>query len=341
VLGTGCAEKSTAPAATVNGTTVTTKDVVDELDAINANPDYRTDIDNQFKQQGQAVVGSAPGTYDAAFVGQVLLRQMQFTLTHDEVVRRNLQASDDCRVAAQNDLIQNLGGGDVQKGQSVLAAFPEGYRNRLVGWYIDEWMLQSDLVQQPCGGSEVGKAYFDAHPDDFVQMCVSVITAGDENTANNVVEQARAGADFTSLARQYSTASDVAQTGGDAGCLFPVEINTLFQQTLQQTPTGSVTDPVSNNQGGYLVFKVTDRKPAAFSDVSSQAEQLAARDQAVEYRGWLTHALQDAKITVDPRYGTYDAENLTITPPATESSSSSPSTDPSVTGSDGSPTPGP
>ncbi len=341
-LAAGCAETSNAPAATVNGATVTTKDVVDELDAITANPGYLSDIDNQFKQGGQTVVGSASGTYDAGFVGQVLLRQMQFAVTHSEVAKRNLQASDECKQAAQNDLVQNLGQGDAQKGADTLAGFPEDYRNRLEGWYVDEWLLQSDLVQQPCGGADVAKTYFDAHPDDFEQQCISAIAIGDQATADAVVAQARAGADFATLAQQYSIDAQTASTGGDAGCHFPAELAPAYAPAVQATATGSVSDPVANNQGGYFIFKVNDRKPAAFADVSSQAEQLAARDQAVEFRAWLQHALQGAQVTVDPRYGTFDPSTLSITPPEV-ASTTAPSTgsEPPVTGSDVPPTPGP
>ena len=341
-LAAGCAETSNAPAATVNDATVTTRDVVDELNAINANPNYRNDIDNQFKQQGEAVVGSAPGTYDAGFVGQVLLRQMQFAITHAEVSRRNLQANDECRAAAKNDLVQNLGQGDVQQGEATLAGFPEDYRNRLEGWYVDEWLLQGDLVQQPCG-ADVARTYFDAHPDEFVQLCVSEIQVGDENTANSVAAQAKAGADFATLAQQYSTDEQTAGKGGDEGCGYPSQINSLVLPTLQQVPTGGVSDPISNNQGSFAIFKITDRKPSKFEDVSMLAQELAARDQAVQYRGWLSRALQDAKVTVDPRYGTYDPTTISIKPPETQASSSSSGGEPPVTepATGGAPTPGP
>jgi hypothetical protein len=321
-LAPACAEKSNAPAASVNGVTVTTKDVVDELDAIRANPDYLENIDGQFKQQGSAVVGSAAGSYDAGFVGQVLMRQLQFALAHDEVERRQLEVTDDCKEAAKNDLIQSLGGGDEQKGQEQLAGFSADYRNKIEGWYTDQFVLQSDLVHQPCGGEAAGKAYFDAHPEEFVQLCVSVISLADENTANAVAEQARAGGDFASLAQQFSTDTKSGSMGGDAGCLYPSEISSVFAPTLQATATGAVTDPVTNNNG-FLVFKVTDRKPAAYSDVSSQAEQLALRDQSVEFGSWLRHAFEDGQVTVDPRYGTFDPSTYKITPPAVDSESSS------------------
>jgi hypothetical protein len=192
----------------------------------------------------------------------------------------------------------------------------------LEGWYTDQWELQADLVHQPCGGQDVAKAYFDAHPEEFVRMCVSLISAGDQNTANSVTAQARAGGDFASLARQFSTDAQTSGAGGDAGCHSINEISPAFSQVLQDTATGAVTDPVATGNGSYVVFKVTDRKPAAFADVSSQAEQLATRDQAVEYRGWLRHAIEDAHISVDPRYGTFDPSVGSIRPPAVDSNAS-------------------
>jgi len=319
-LAVACAEKSNAPAATVNGTTVTAKDLADELDAIKANPEYLNALDTQFKQSGQAAVGSAPGTFDPGFVGTVLFRQLQFALTHSEVQRRNLEASDECKASASNDLTQNLGQGDAQKGEATLAKFPEAYRNRLQGWYVDEWVLQADLVHQPCGGAGVAQAYFDTHPDDFTQMCVSLASVNDENLANSIVAQTRAGADFAALAQQYSTDAQTASGGGDAGCHLPAEFPSTIAPTVQATQVGGVTDPISDNGGGFYIIKVNDRKPQAFTDVSSEAEQLALRDQAVELRTWLSHALTDAKVTVNPRYGTFDPSTGQITPPASNSS---------------------
>ena len=138
----------------MNGATVTTKDVVDELDAITANPGYLSDIDSQFKQGGQTVVGSASGTFDAGFVGQVAAPS-DAVRGHPQRGReaqppgqRRVQAGRE-RTTWSRTSVKAMR----RRVQTTLDGFPEDYRNRLEGWYVDEWLLQSDLVQQPCGGA--------------------------------------------------------------------------------------------------------------------------------------------------------------------------------------------
>lgn len=322
-LAVGCGQGSAAPAATINGTSISTKDVVEELDAINSNQQYLQAIDTEFKQQGQSVVGATPGTYDAAFVAAVVRRQMQFALVHDEVVRRGLHADDICKQAAKNDLLQSLGASDVAQGQALYDSFPADYQARLRGWYEDEFALQADLAQQPCGSADVAKAYFDAHPDDFAQNCISLIAVNDQNLADSIVTEARAGADFATLAQQFSTDPQTAAAGGDAGCHTPDEFPSTIAPIVQGTAVGAVADPISNNQGGYVLIKINDRKPANFTDVGSRAEELAAQAQAVDFSAWLTKAQAASHVTVDPRYGTFDGSNFTINPPPLDSNAPS------------------
>jgi len=47
---------------------------------------------------GLTVTGTTPGSFDAGFVSQTLLRQMLFELVHAEVVKRKLTANDACRL---------------------------------------------------------------------------------------------------------------------------------------------------------------------------------------------------------------------------------------------------
>jgi hypothetical protein len=92
---------------------------------------------------------------------------------------------------------------------------------------------------------------------------------------------------------------------------------------VQGTQVGAVTDPISDNQGGFYVIKVNDRKPAAFADVATDAGRLAARDQSVELGSWLKKELANEKVTVDPRFGTFDAQNDVINPPPGDKNASS------------------
>ncbi len=319
----GCSRTNTTPAATVNGTPVTTQQLVDELEAISANKDYLDAIDNDFKSQGMNVKGSTAGSYDAAFVAAVLRRQILFTLVHQELQRRNLRVTDDCRTAAHNDLLLSLGSSDSAKGAALFASFPAKYQQQLDGWYQDEFTLQADLSGQACGSPDVAKEYFDKHPEQFSQSCVSLISVNDQNLANTIVSQARAGGDFAAAAHQFSTDQQTAAAGGDAGCHLPSEFPPQIATIVEQTPVGGVTDAIDNTVGGFVIIKVTDRKTVDFTTVAAQAEELAAQDQSTNFNNWLQTAEASAHVTVDPRYGTFDPSTFQITPPPVDSTSSS------------------
>jgi hypothetical protein len=266
---------------------------------------------------------------------------MQFALMHSEVQRRGLTATPDCVTAARNGLMSDLGNQDPQAGQTLFNSFPAAYQTQIQGWYVDQFLLQADLANQPCGSATVAQQYFDAHQADFTQNCVSLIQVGDQNLANSIVTQARAGADFTTLAQQNSIDSQTAAQGGDAGCHIPLEFSGTMAPAVQAAPVGGVTDPIqiadpNTGDQSFVVLKVTDRKPSNFSDVESLAERLAESAQSVELGTWLQHAQDSAKVTVNPRYGTFDSSTFSIAPPAGSTPASA-----SPGASDTSPTPQP
>src|SRR4051812_20478985 len=88
-FGAACGKATSAPAAKVNDTAIPTSALVDELNAINANPDFIKSLEAGAPNStggasggGLTVVGSKPGSFDAAFVSQVLLRQIDYALIH-------------------------------------------------------------------------------------------------------------------------------------------------------------------------------------------------------------------------------------------------------------------
>ena len=58
------------------------------------------------------------GSFDAAFVSQVLLRQMDYSLIRAEVANRHVSINDACKLQARNDALQNLGQRDATAGQA-------------------------------------------------------------------------------------------------------------------------------------------------------------------------------------------------------------------------------
>jgi len=322
LAGAACTSTSSAPAASINSNGIPTEDLVEELNAIRANPDYISAIESGAPTNGITVVGTSPNSFDAAFVSQVLLRQLDYSLIRSEVVKRKVAISDACRRQARDDVMLNLGNQNAQAGQALFGKFPKRYQDLLVDRNTDVLALEAALNGQNCGQSLDAQGYYDAHKDQFTKQCISLIAVPDQATADNVVAQARAGADFTALVQQYSVDPTSKASNGEVGCLLPSQFNPSVEQLVTGAKIGDVLDPLPG-QGGVSILKLTDRQVAPFSEVQSEAQSQSQSSSTQAFGSWLQDARASAKVTVDPRYGTFDPSKFQINPPALDLSSSS------------------
>ena len=324
----------------MNGVEIPTDELVAELNSIQANPDYITSLQagGAAGGGGLTVLGSTPGSFDAAFVSQVLLREIDYSIIHSEVANRKVAIDDACRNQARNDVLLTLGNGDAAAGEQVFNKFPKSYQDLLIERNTDVIGLEGALSGQQCGKEADAEAYYNAHPEAFTKLCVSFIAVADQATAETVLAQARGGADFATLAQEVSIDPMTKADGGAIGCALPSAFAPAVAQLLQVAQPGDVLDPIPG-ESGYSIVKVTDRQLAPLDEgcapgdtsgnpcVRSQAEELASSNAGQALGTWLQQARLDAQITVDPRYGEFDPATYQINPPTLDTnSSSSPST---------------
>jgi parvulin-like peptidyl-prolyl isomerase len=313
-LAAACSRTSSAPAASANGTAISTHDLVDELNAISSNRDYIDSLQSNSPTGGVTVLGSTPGSFDAAFVSQVLLRQLDYSLIHAEVKKRHLTIDDACRNEARNDAQLNLGQSNAAKGEQLFNKFPTRYQDLLVERNADVIVLESALAGQQCGKAVDAEAYYRAHPDDFTKICVSLIALNDATQADGIVTLARGGADFAGLVRQFSVDATSKATDGAIGCRLPSAFNATVASLLSAAKPGDVLEPLPG-QSGVSIVKITDRQLAPLDEVRSQAEELATTTSGQAFSTWLRQARADSKVTVDALYGTFDPATFRINPP--------------------------
>ena len=307
---------SAAPyAARVDGTTISPDDLENEMRAIAANERYLQAIETQIQ-----VKGTGQGTFDAAFTGQVLGRQIQYVLVDREVDRRKIKIGEAERRTARVEVAKQAG------GEEILGAFPKDYQEKLVERAARVSALTVALAGQD-SGEAAAKAYYDANKQEFTQACVSHILVTAKEKADELKGRLAAGEDFGAVARANSQDSLSATQNGSLGC--DISSDTVaapeFINAVMSQPVNEVGGPVQTSFGFHLI-KVTSRSIPPFEKVSAQAHEKVVTASQGRFLEWIRGAVDRAKIEVDPRYGRFDKENLTVVPP--EAPTTVPSTPP-------------
>jgi peptidyl-prolyl cis-trans isomerase C len=106
------------------------------------------------------------------------------------------------------------------------------------------------------------------------------ILLASEEEAKSVIAQLDKGADFTALAKKYST-DPSAQEGGDLGYFGHDDMVKEFADAAFALPVGQYTKTPVKTEFGWHVIKVEDRragKPPSFEEAQDQLRQDLARD---------------------------------------------------------------
>lgn len=148
--------------------------------------------------------------------------------------------------------------------------------------------------------------YFEAHKEQFSRAQVKVIylsfndnpppskdpgarrprtSAEAEKLARDIVGKARAGADFSELARQYSDDEETKAKGGDYRPLKPTDTSLPpeIRTAIFSLKPGQVSDPVRQT-GGFWVFQLTRYDVPAFAEVQNEVYETM---REARFREWI------------------------------------------------------
>lgn len=146
------------------------------------------------------------------------------------------------------------------------------------------------------------KTYFEENKDSFAQgeqIQASHILVDDEATANEVATKLADGADFTELAKEYSTDTANAEAGGELGYFGKGEMVAEFENAAFSMGIDEISDPVKTEHG-YHIIKVTDKKEAQEANYEENKDAIyeVLFDQKIsdEYTAWLTEKIEEYKV---------------------------------------------
>lgn len=128
-----------------------------------------------------------------------------------------------------------------------------------------------------------------------------LFNANDKATAEKVLKQVLAGADFAQLAKQYSKDPASAAKGGDLGWPTSPYVPE-FQAALDKLSKGQTTTTLVKSQFGYHIIRVTDVRPASQKTLAQATPQikqiLTQQQQSAAYNQLITELRKKAKIQI-------------------------------------------
>lgn len=301
----------------VNGktTVVATADLDAELNAIRGNKAYFAAIKSSATQQGGQVEGVGSNTFDAAFVAQILNRRVLVALVRRAIDDNHLKITAGDRSASRTSLVQQFtqtdANGSPAKDGSLFTKFDRSYQDDLVESNAAVTVLR-DWLSTRASEASVRK-YYNEHAKEFEETCVRHVLVKEKSTADDVHTKLVSGQDFVAIAKAVSTDPSAAQ-GGDLGCLTTAESTSLdpaFLAAMSKLAPGEFSVPVQT-QFGWHVIQVTKRQPRALDSALQQQIAGTLGDISTFVRDLITKA----KVTVNPRYGSFDKKDFAgVVPP--------------------------
>lgn len=299
VLG-ACGPFDDPPAATVEGRTISSDALLDEVGQLADTGPLR----EQYEAQGLRLMGAVEGAYDAGFVASTLQTRIYLALIEEELEARGIELTDDDVAAARERVAAQLAG----------AAGDDGLSDEFLDAQARQEAAVSALGQELVGDDP--QAYFEANPGAFAEVCVSHIylspqERGPEDAqaqAEQLLGRLESGeATFEELAGSESDDPESAAEGGDLGCGPASQYIPDFVAGFSDLEEGEVSEVVET-QAGLHIIRLDERQEPAYEDVEEQVG--AALSQAVgpAITEFLTDASTDADVEVNPRFGTWEVQ---------------------------------
>ena len=295
LLASACGSASAA-AATVNGRTIDRSDFEREIEALVENEELRAASGG-----GEGLLGKGKDTADARLTAGWLTAVIYDALITEEFERRKLKITEEDRGAAETQLADQFG------NPKVADSFPKWFRERLSGRNARAVAVRTALTGRSQSEADLRK-YYDENKDQFVQVCLShVLVKSSQEDAEAALARIRGGQDFAAVAKDVSEDETTAPKGGDLGCNFAGLFVEEFAAAARSAAIGEPTDVVQT-QFGFHILLVKDRPEAPFESVRTQVKTNLNNETQQAFATFLSKAAAKAKVTVDPRYGTFKAE---------------------------------
>ena len=311
VLAAGCSGVGVRnqDAATVNGVGIPT-DRLTEMTKAQLGQQQA-----QQQQQGQQASQDIEGATRQALEGLI-----QFQLVLDGVKKAGITIQESDVDARMEQLKQQV------------AAQGQNYEELLQTRQLSEQVLRDqqrvqlavDLIAVklvPYSPDTQLRATLDKRKNDFLEVHVRHVLVKDKATAERVRQELAASGDWSGVAKQRSIDTQSKDKAGDLGFIAKgatvkefetAEYALAGQGNCKGETSGSCSSPISQpvkTQFGFHVLQVVGvRLPALNNDLRAKLEPAVKERRQQAVQRWFDEQVKQADVTVNPRFGRWDAE---------------------------------
>jgi peptidyl-prolyl cis-trans isomerase SurA len=196
----------------------------------------------------------------------------------------------------------------LQEEQADLDQYKNGLKDQIMIVKLVNREVKSGVVL----GDEEMRSYYADHSNQFLspmqyrlrQIYIPLSQPGSaqtaEQTARNVEEQLKNGADFQALVKRYSIGPEL-KDNGDLGTVRADHMLPEIRQAIESLKPGEFSNPVKSASGIHIfrLDEVQPPKPRPFEEVRSEIQERLFQERSAElYEKWLKDLRTAAQVEI-------------------------------------------
>ena len=288
-------------AATVNGEEVPISELRVRYDAVSENP--------QFQEQ---LEGDDSGEFQEQVQAEILTGLIRARLLAQGAEELGVELTEEDIEAKREEVVEDVGGEEAF--QEVIET--NNLTEETVNSQLRDLALQ-DLVAEELGDDlEVDDSAVQArYEETYGTASARHILVETEEEAQAVIARLEAGEDFAAVAQEVSTDPSAAQNSGDLGEFTRGQMVPEFTEAVFGAEEGEIVGPVQTDFGYHVIEVLELDEGPPLDEVEDEIrDELLQGDRDEVVQEWLNELTQEAEITVNPRFGEWDAEEGRVVP---------------------------
>ena len=307
------------PVATVDGHEITNSEVTDLVDAQIA---YTEASLKAAKKSGQtaevlkegektlaAFRGTGTDTISATGAAQAITTLIDIEVLGRALKKAGGKITDEKRTTLRSELKKQL---TSQKITATKAMEP------LIKAEVERQALGQALTEKVAPSAEYEaklQAAYKAQLAELSQLCVKLVVTADQTSAQAAFDRIKGGEDIGAVAADVSIDATSAAAAGDAGCVARGGVANVFgAAAVNAAKVGDLLGP-ADGDGSFLIVQITGTNVPTFEESRAQLAEQIPDSSSADVSKILAKAYAATDVTIDARYGTWDAKKGTVVPP--------------------------